>query len=421
MRRVNPFQIAVDMFTRVADQMKLEEQYPGQDITNRMTTPDVCISFRISLALDNGQVKAFEGFRVQFNDDRGPYKGGLRFHPDVDLNEVKALAFWMYLKTALVDIPFGGAKGGIRVDYKALSDSEKERLTKKFFDTLHPFIGVNKDIPAPDVNTGPREMAWGLDRMRRTTGFWKYGILTGKPLELGGSPGRDSATGRGCIYVTEAYLNEHGIDPRECTASVQGFGNGGQWAAHDLAALGVKVVAVSDTTCSLFSEDGIDIQAAIDHKKKTGKLLGFSGKGVKEGPTENVWDIPVTILIPSALENAITIDVARRIKARLIAEVANGPTTPDADRYLFEQGASIIPDILANAGGVTVSYYEWVQNVQGESWTGKTVDDKLKKKMVSAYRKIREISRESQVSMRTAAYKIAIDRVARALVARGAQ
>ena len=181
MNKVNPFKTAVDMFSQVADKMKLQEQYPGQDLINRMTTPDMCITFRISLALDNGDVKAFEGFRVQFNDDRGPYKGGIRFHPDVDLDEMKALAFWMYLKTAVVDIPFGGSKGGIRVDYQALSDAEKERLTKKFFDTIYPFIGVNKDIPAPDVNTGPREMAWGLDRMRKRAGFWEYGILTGKP------------------------------------------------------------------------------------------------------------------------------------------------------------------------------------------------------------------------------------------------
>ena len=421
MHRVNPFETAVEMFRRVADQMDLEARYPGQDIIKRMTTPDMSISFRISLALDNGQVKAFEGFRVQFNDDRGPYKGGVRFHPQVDLDEVKALAFWMYLKTAVVDIPYGGAKGGIRVDYKALSEAEKERLTKKFFETLHPFIGVNKDIPAPDVNTGPREMAWGLDRMRKSTGFWEYAILTGKPVELGGSPGRESATGRGCIFVTEAYLAQHQIDPQECTASVQGFGNGGQWAAGDLARLGVKVLAVSDTSCCLYAPDGLDVAALIQHKNTTGKLQGFRAKGVEERPTEALWDTPVTILVPAALENAITLEVAKRIQAQLIAEVANGPTTPDADKYLFEQGTSVIPDILANAGGVTVSYYEWVQNVQGETWTRETVEEKLRQKLVSAYHDIHELSRAEEVSMRTAAYRIAIDRVAKAMVARGAQ
>ena len=421
MEKVNPFRTAVEMFRRVADEIGLEDQYPGQDLITRMTTPDMCITFRISLALDNGDVKAFEGYRVQFNDDRGPYKGGVRFHPNVDLDEVKALAFWMYLKTAVVDIPYGGAKGGIRVDYKALSDAEKERLTKKFFDELYPFIGTNKDIPAPDVNTGSREMAWGLDRIRRSAGFWDYGILTGKPVNLGGSPGRESATGRGCIYVTEAYLNEHDIDPPQCTASVQGFGNGGQWAAHDLAELGAKVVAVSDTSCCLYAEQGLDIPEVIRHKRRTGRLRSFSGNRVEEKTTEFLWDIPVTVLIPAALENAITIDVAKRIDARVVAELANGPTTPASDRFLFERGTTVIPDILANAGGVTVSYYEWVQNVQGEAWTQETVEQKLKEKIVSAYRDIHRLSRESEASMRTSAYRMAIDKVAQALIARGAQ
>jgi len=421
MSKINPFQTVVDMLKQMADQMKLHQQYPGQDIVNRMTTPDMCLSFRISLALDNGEVKIFEGYRVQFSDDRGPYKGGVRFHPDVDLDEVKALAFLMCLKTAVVDIPYGGAKGGICVDYKKLSLAEKERITKKFFEMLHPFIGVNKDIPAPDVNTGQREMAWGLDRIRRCTGFWEYGILTGKPLELGGSPGRDCATGRGCIYVTKAYLDDNGINPQQCTASVQGFGNGGQWSAYDLARLGVKVTAVSDTSCCLYAEQGIDVDAAISHKKKTGKLQGFRGQRVEEKATEFLWDVPVTIIVPSALENVITLDVAKRIKAKVIVELANGPTTPDADRYLYESNISVIPDILANAGGVVVSYYEWVQNVQGETWTQETVEDRLRKKIVPAYQKINELSRESHVSMRSAAYRIAIDRVAKALVTRGAQ
>ena len=246
-------------------------------------------------------------------------------------------------------------------------------------------------------------------------------MLTGKPVELGGTPGRDSATGRGCIYVTSAHLRDHGIDPRTCTASVQGFGNGGQWAAHDLARLGVKVVAVSDTSCCLYAEGGIDVDAAIGHKVGTGYLQGFGGNGVEEKGTAYLWDVPVTILIPAALENAITIDVAKRTQARVVAEVANGPTTPDADRYLFEQGTSVIPDILANAGGVTVSYYEWLQNLQGETWTEEMVDQRLRKKMASAYQQIHDICRQDQVSMRTAAYRIAIDRVAKALVARGAQ
>ena len=420
MTQINPFETAVNMFKKTADEMDLEGCYPGRDLVARMTTPDMSISFRISLALDSGDIRALEAYRVQFNDDRGPYKGGVRFHPQVTLDEVKALAFWMYLKTAVVDVPFGGGKGGICVDYKTLSEAEKERLTKQFFQTLHPFIGINKDIPAPDVNTGAREMAWGLDRMRKLTGFWEYGILTGKPIELGGSLGRDSATGRGAIYVTEAYLAEHDIDPAASTAAVQGFGNGGQWAALDLAALGVKVLAVSDTSCCLYSESGLDVAAAVKHKTETGRLAGLPGEA-EERPVDALWDIPVTVLVPAALENAITVDVARRIDARVIPEVANGPTTPEADDCLFDAGVTVIPDILANAGGVTVSYYEWVQNVQGETWTHEEVERRLKEKMVKAYRAIHDLSAEKSISMRSSAYRLAIDKVAKAMVRRGAQ
>lgn len=420
MAQINPFDTAVNMFKRTAGEMDLERAHPGQDLVNRMTTPDMSISFRISLALDTGEIKAFEAYRVQFNDDRGPYKGGVRFHPQVTLDEVKALAFWMYLKTAVVEIPFGGGKGGISVDYKNLSMAEKERLTKQFFQTLHPFIGVNKDIPAPDVNTGPREMAWGLDRMRKLTGFWEYAILTGKPVELGGSRGRDAATGRGCIYVTEAFMKDEKIKPARSTASIQGFGNGGQWAALDLAALGVKVVAVSDTSCCLYAQGGLDVKAAVAHKQQAGHLKGFPGKA-EERSVESLWDVPVTILVPAALENSITIGIAKRIDARVIPEVANGPTTPEADEYLFKNGVTIIPDILSNAGGVTVSYYEWVQNIQGETWTQQEVEKRLKIKMTGAYEQIRDLSREKEISLRSAAYRIAIDRVANAMVRRGAQ
>ncbi|MBA4386340.1 MAG: glutamate dehydrogenase [Verrucomicrobia bacterium] len=420
MEHVNPFETAVSTFMRVARGMKLEQRYPNQDIINRMIIPDTCISFRISLALDRGEVKALEGYRVQFNDDRGPYKGGVRFHPQVTLDEVKALAFWMYLKTAVADIPYGGGKGGIRVDYKALTDREKERLTKKFFDILHPYIGVFKDIPAPDVNTGAREMAWGLDRIRKRTSEWQYGILTGKPIELGGSLGRDSATGRGCIYVVEAYLKQHGMNPTDCTASIQGFGNGGQWAAFDLDRMGVRVVAVSDTSCCLSSKDGLDVKAAIAHKVKKGTLKGFS-RSVAERKTDQLWSIPATIVVPSALENSITLGVAKGLQTKLIAEVANGPTTPDADAYFARQKVPVIPDILANAGGVTVSYYEWVQNIQGEIWTREKVEQQMRGKLVSAFEHIHNICREEKIPMRESAYRLAIDRVSKAMISRGAQ
>jgi len=417
---INPFETAVATFKAVADLIKLEERYPGKDLIRRMTTPDRGICFRISLQKDDGAILAVDAYRVQFNDDRGPYKGGIRFHPQVTHDEVKALAFWMYLKTAVVDVPYGGAKGGITVDYKALSDSEKERLTKQYFQGLHTFIGPSTDIPAPDVNTGPREMAWGLDKLRLLLGHWEYAALTGKPIALGGSLGRTEATGRGCVYVTKAYLDDNEISPKKSTASIQGFGNGGQWAAHDLHELGVKVVAVSDTSCCLYSKKGLDIPGVIKHKNATGRLKGF-GRSAEERPTDAIWDIPVTVLVPAALENSITIDVAKRIDAKVIAELANGPTTPEADEYLFKKNIAIIPDILANAGGVTVSYYEWVQNTQGETWAQDVVEGRLQKKMTAAYKQVSKFATEKETSMRTAAYAIAIERVAHAMVSRGAQ
>jgi glutamate dehydrogenase/leucine dehydrogenase len=263
-------------------------------------------------------------------------------------------------------------------------------------------------------------MAWGLDRLRKLSGHWDYPVVTGKPIDLGGSLGRKEATGRGCIFVTEAYMQDNGIDPAKATASVQGFGNGGQWAASDLHAMGVKVVAVSDTSCCLHDKDGLDIPAVIEHKLKTGKLTGFSSK-VDEIGTEKLWDVPVTVVVPSALENSITDEVAKRIKAEVIAEVANGPTTPKANGYLYESGITVLPDILANAGGVTVSYYEWVQNTQGESWTQEVVEERLKGKMVSAYRQVVEFAKAREASMRTAAYALAIEKVAHAMIERGAQ
>jgi glutamate dehydrogenase/leucine dehydrogenase len=301
---------------------------------------------------------------------------------------------------------------------------EKERLTKQYFQVAHSFIGPQTDIPAPDVNTGPREMAWGLDRIRKLTGEWEYAIVTGKPLDLGGSPGRNEATGRGCVYVTRAHMEQHGIDPAASTAIVQGFGNGGQWAAHDLAALGVEVLAVSDTSCCLYAPEGLDVPAVTEYKKSSGRIAGFSGHApgqIEERPSDTLWDVPATVLVPAALENAVTLDVAKRLDVKLVAEVANGPSTPEANDYFFEKGVSVIPDILANAGGVTVSYYEWVQNTQGLSWEQEEVEAKLKKRMVRAYEAVHGLAAEKQTSMRDAAYAIAIERVAHAMVQRGAQ
>jgi glutamate dehydrogenase/leucine dehydrogenase len=420
MPELNPFDIAVTTFKNVAAIIDLDKRYPGLDLINRMTIPDMGVAFRISLQMDDGAIRGLQAYRVQFNDDRGPYKGGVRFHPQVTYDEVRALAFWMYLKTAVVGVPFGGAKGGVSVDYKALSLSEKERLTKQYFQAIRGFIGPQTDIPAPDVNTSGREMAWGLDRLRKLSGHWEYAVLTGKPLDLGGSPGRAEATGRGCVYVIAAHLAKHDMKPANCTAIVQGFGNGGQWAALDLAALGVKVLAVSDTSCCLSNPDGLDIKAAAQHKARTGSLAHFPGHA-QQKPTDALWDVPATILVPAALENALTLDVAKRLNVKIVAEVANGPTTPDANEFLFKKRVSVLPDILANAGGVTVSYYEWVQNTQGETWEQDVVETKLRKKMTMAYDAVHGLAAEKQISMRDAAYAIAIERVAHAMATRGAQ
>lgn len=420
MAELNPFENAVTMFRKVAAGMDLEGRYPGKDLANRMTIPDRAVSFRISLARDDGTIQAFEAHRVQFNDDRGPYKGGVRFHPNVTLDEVKALAFWMYLKTAVVGLPFGGAKGGVTVDYKSLSELEKERLTKQFFQSLHPFIGPTTDIPAPDVNTGAREMAWGLDRLRKLTGHWEYATVTGKPIDLGGSLGRKEATGRGCVYVALAALEDLGVAPEDSTASVQGFGNGGQWASHDLAAAGVKVIAVCDTSGTVSNPDGLDIPALVEHKNATGKVKAFKG-AKKEEPKEAIWGHKATVVVPAALEHAIDESVAKKLDARVVAELANGPCTPGGARVLEERDILALPDILANAGGVTVSYYEWVQNTQGEAWTQEAVEERLRRKMVGAYRQVRDLARSEKLSLRDAAYRLAIEKIAHAMVERGAQ
>ncbi len=406
----------------IARKMRLEEQYPGHDLIRRMTTPDLSISFRISLRMDDGTIKAVPAYRVQYNDDRGPYKGGVRFHPQVDYYEVAALALWMYLKTAVVDIPFGGAKGGVRVDYNNLSPGEQERLTKQYFQTLYHFIGPNRDIPAPDVNTGPREMAWGLDRMRKMSGKWEYAILTGKPLYLGGCPGRIEATGRGCATVALQAMKDEGLEPEKCTASVQGFGNVGQWAAMDLHAAGVKVVCISDSHGALYNPSGLDVPALKAYKEATGTVKGFSSRSdAEEHPRDFIWDVPVTVLVPAALENAITGEVAEKLEVRIICEGANGPTTQEADDILKRKGTIVVPDILANAGGVTVSYYEWVQNVQGELWSQEEVECKLRNRLIGAYEEVRKIALREKTTLREAAYRTALDRVAHAMVVRGVQ
>jgi glutamate dehydrogenase/leucine dehydrogenase len=407
------------MFFKYAEPLDLESRYPNQGLPERLTTPDKSIILRVSLQMDDGSVRILNGYRVQFNDERGPYKGGLRFHPNVTLDEVTALAFWMYIKTAVVNVPFGGGKGGIRVDYKSLSLAEKERLTKKFAMMLGNDVGQNTDIPAPDVNTGEREMAWMLHTWRMTRGEFERGIVTGKPFDLGGSLGRREATGRGAVITLLECARDEGIDPENATAAIQGFGNVGRYAALELVSEGAKVVAVSDSRAGVFDESGLDVQSLIQHKDSTGSVSGFPH--ARETEPEAVLYTPCDFLIPAALEDSITPDNATEIRARIISEGANGPTTDAAAAILFGQGIRVVPDVLASAGGVIVSYFEWVQNRQEYYWTIDEVSSRLKKSLVQAYREIAGHAREEKCSLRQAAYSLAIERVSKITLERGVQ
>lgn len=416
---VSVFDRARKLFLRYAEPLELETRHPGQGLPERLVIPDKSIIFRLSLQMDDGSIRFFQAYRVQFNDERGPYKGGVRFHPDVTLDEVTALAFWMYIKTAVVDVPFGGAKGGITVDYKSLSRAERERLTKKFAVVLCREVGQEVDIPAPDVNTGEQEMAWMLDAWRNTTGVYQRGAVTGKPLDLGGSLGRREATGKGGVIVLLEAAREAGIDPSGATAAVQGWGNAGQYAALELAKHGVRIITVSDSQAAIRSRDGLHVPALIDHKQQTGSVAHFPGSEPVDHGT--VLTSKCDFLIPAALEDSIDETVAPHVQARFISEVANGPTTPRASRMLFDQGVTVIPDVLANAGGVLVSYFEWVQNRQEYYWSQEDVADRMTTKMKSAYEQVARVATENAVSLRQAAYQIAIDRVARAALERGVQ
>ena len=413
------FDRAKALFLHYAEPLGLEQKHPGMALTDRLTTPDKSISFRLSLQKDDGSIEVFPAHRVQFNDDLGPYKGGLRFHPQVTLDEVKALAFWMYLKTAVVDIPFGGAKGGITVDYKKLSQPEKERLTKKFAMVLANDIGEDTDIPAPDVNTGPQEMAWMSHAWRMSSGRYRRGMVTGKPVALGGSLGRVEATGRGCAITLVEAARDDGIDPAGARLSMQGFGNAGQYAAIEMDRQGSRLVAVSDSRAAIANPDGIDVAALIRHKEETGCVADFP----YSHPIDHreVLTCDCEFLIPAALEDAITAEIAHEVKAKLIAEAANGPTTQEAVHILYDRGVTVVPDVLANAGGVIVSYFEWVQNRHEYYWTHGEVIERMTDRLVSAYRQIAERAKAEDTSLRQAAYENAIERVVRVALERGAQ
>jgi len=409
---LNPFKIAQEQLDSAAKLLKLEPE-----IHKLLREPLRVHEATIKIKMDDGSEKEFKAFRVQYNDARGPCKGGIRYHPKETLDTVKALAAWMTWKTAVVGIPLGGGKGGIICNPKEMSKGELERLSRAYVRAFWKVLGPHRDVPAPDVYTNPQIMAWMLDEYEKLVGHKAPGFITGKPIELGGSEGRLDATSRGVVYTIREAAKHLNMDLKTATAAVQGYGNVGHFCAYLLKDMGVKIIAVSDSKGGIYNESGLDPIAVYEHKKKTGSVVGF--KGAKEITNEELLELKVDILVPAALENQITEKNADKIKAKIVAEGANGPTTPEADEILYKKGVFVIPDFLCNAGGVTVSYFEWVQNIYGYYWPASEVYEKLDKIMTRAFWEVLEASKKEKINMRIAAYLVAVKRVADAVRLRG--
>jgi glutamate dehydrogenase (NAD(P)+) len=380
---------------------------PG--VWNILTHPKRQVMVSCPVQMDNGEIEVFTGYRVQYNITLGPAKGGIRYHPDVSLDEVTALAAWMTWKCAVAHIPFGGAKGGIICDPTKMSRRELEALTRRYVAEIIDLIGPEKDVPAPDVNTNDQVMAWVMDTYSMHVGHTATAVVTGKPIEMGGSLGRREATGRGVMIVTREAAKHLGVDIQRATVAVQGFGNVGSVSADLLAKIGAKVVAVTDWKGGVYNPKGLDVQKLIDYARNHKTVEGFPG--ADHLTNDQLWSLDVDILIPAALENQITMENAPTIKAKIITEGANGPTTPDAHRYLHERGVFVIPDILANSGGVTTSYFEWVQDRYGYFWEEEEVNTRLEKKMCVAFDAVLQTSLKYKVDLRIGAYIVAIQRV----------
>ncbi len=408
----NLYEVAKKQLDIVAKRMNL-----NPDILELLKHPKRALIVSLPVRMDNGRVKVFTGMRVQHWDAFGPFKGGIRYHPLVCLDEVKALAIWMSIKTAVVGIPYGGAKGGIVCNPKEMSDNELERLTRRFTHEIIDIIGPYRDVPAPDVYTGAREMAWIYDTYSEAQGYAVPEIVTGKPIAVGGSLGRREAASRGTVITVREAAKHLKFDLKGATVAIQGFGNVGYYAAVLIAEYGSKIVAVSDSQGGIYNPKGFDPKKVMEHKKKTGSVVGFTG--TKKVSNEELLELDVDILIPAALENQILAKNAPRIKAKIIGEGANGPTTPEADDILYKNGVFVVPDILANAGGVIVSYMEWVQNLTRESWTEEEVNRKLEERMVQAFDEVYKIHQKEKIHMRTAAYVVALRRITEAVEARG--
>jgi len=411
---LNPFEIAQQQLDAAAKLLKLD---PATHELLRWPRREY--KFTLPVRMDNGKVKVFHAYRVQYNDARGPNKGGLRWHPDETIDTVRALAAWMTWKCSVVDIPLGGGKGGVTCNPKELSDGEKERLARAYIRVVGRELGVHRDVPAPDVYTTPQIMAWMMDEYETIVGHSHPGVITGKPIPLGGSQGRGDATARGGVYTVREALKLMKMDPKKTTYAIQGFGNAGQFAAtlHQEILGGGTLIAVSDSSGGVISREGMEPKKIVEHKLKTGKVGGFPG--TKPISNEDLLELEVDVLYPSALENVITAKNAAKIKAKVSAELANGPTTPEADEILYKNGVNVIPDFLCNAGGVTVSYFEQVQNTYNYYWTIEDVYKQLDAKMTKAYHAVYEMSQKHKVHGRVAAYMVAVARVAEACKLRG--
>lgn len=409
---LNPFKIVQEQIENVGDVLGL-----SKDVVEVLKWPKRVLSVSIPVKMDDGTTKVFHGYRSQHNDALGPTKGGIRFHPDVTIDEVMALSMWMTLKCGVVGIPYGGGKGGVACNPKEMSEGEIERVSRGYIDAIWQFIGPEKDIPAPDVYTNPQIMSWMMDEYSKLRGYNAFGVITGKPLLLGGSEGRNMATAMGTLYIIREGVKVLGINLKGAKVSIQGYGNAGYFAAKLLYDDGAKIIAVSDSKGGIYTEEGLNPDKVLEYKKQTGSVVGFPNTKTI-GPKDTLT-IPCDILVPAALENQITTENVHEVKAKIIAEAANGPTTPEADKVIADKGILMLPDILANAGGVTVSYFEWVQNNYGYYWSEEEVLQRLERIMINSFKSVYDMYKEKKVDMRTAAGAVSIKRVVDAMKLRG--
>ena len=411
-KTINPFEMVVSQIDAVCDRLNIEDVY-----RLRLERCERELTVNFPVKMDDGTAKLFTGFRIQHNDTRGPAKGGIRYHPDVTLDETRALAAWMTLKAAVANIPYGGAKGAVICNPKLMSQTELERLTRRYTAEISILIGPESDIPAPDVGTNPQIMAWIMDTYSMTKGYSIPAVVTGKPIEIGGSKGRFEATGRGCMISANLAAKQKRMSLDGATVVVQGVGNVGSAAAKLLVREGCRVIAISDSKGGVHNSKGLDIESLLNYRKETGSVIGF--KGAETITNAELLALTCDILVPAAIECQITASNAAQVKAKIVVEGANGPTTPEADKILYDNGVLVIPDVLANTGGVIVSYFEWVQNLEFFFWDEEEINGRLQKIMTNAFAEVSEISKAEKTDMRSAAHMLAIKRLVSAMSIRG--